>query len=85
MSIRDAVTLLRLELVPDGYQPYPFRANTAESFLDKLRSLVATYRYRHLVQFYKESGIDFSLYLYAPEFDSTIGEYYHERKTTVIY
>ncbi|KAK3698611.1 hypothetical protein QZH41_014593, partial [Actinostola sp. cb2023] len=79
-SMEDAVTFIRGRLVPPGYQAHPFRTNTPESYLDKLRSLVATYRYRHCVKLLKEGGIDFSLYVYIPETDPTTGDVFHERE-----
>ncbi|KAK3717701.1 hypothetical protein QZH41_009789 [Actinostola sp. cb2023] len=79
-SMEDAVTYLRGKLVPPEYTPFPFRANTPESYLDKLRSLVATYRFRHTLKQFQEDGIDFSLYLYVPETDPTTGEVFHERE-----
>ena len=60
MSFEDAVTRLRGALVPAGYEPYPFCPNVRESLLDKLRSLVATYRYRHRVEELKRQGVDSS-------------------------
>ena len=61
LSLEDSITNIRGSLVPPGYSPYPFRANTEESLLDKLRSIVATYTYRKRVQEFKEQGGDFSL------------------------
>ena len=80
MELPDAVAYLRNKLVPDGYEPYPFRVDTTESLLDKLRSVVATFRYRHSITYYKGKGVDFSMYLYVPEFDDQTQEYYHERE-----
>ena len=80
MSLEDAVTHVRGKLVPDGYQPYPFRPNTPESLLDKLRSLIGTYRFRARVNEYKLQGIDFSTYLYVPEVDPVTKEIFHERE-----
>ena len=59
---------------------HPFRLNTEESFLDKLRTIVATYRFRHTINEYKQEGVDFSCHLYVPEFDEQTGEYFHERE-----
>ena len=80
MTTHAAVTRLRNSLVPAGYDPYPFRPKTFESLLDKLRSLVATYRFRHAVNEYKTKGVDFSTYLYVPEFNQDTGECFHERE-----
>ena len=79
MSLEDAVTHIRGSLVPQGYSPYPFRRDTPESLLDKLRSVVATYRFRALVNYWKEKGADFSTYLYVPELDPVTGEERHDR------
>ena len=80
MSFEDALTRLRGALVPPGYQPYSFRPKVQESLLDKMRSLVATYRYRHRIEELKAQGVDFSLYLYVPEVDPITGEHFHERE-----
>ena len=53
--------------------------NTPESNLDKLRSIVATYLYRHMIQGWKIEGIDFSMYMYIPEIDNVTGMEHHER------
>ena len=66
--------------MPPGYTPYSYRPNIPESYLDKLRSVVATYRYRHKIAQFKEDGIDFSCYLYVPEVDPTTGDVFHERE-----
>ena len=80
MSLEDSVTYLRGKLVPDGYTPFPFRSNVPESLLDKLRSLIATWRFRGVVQEYKDQGVDFSCHMYVPEMDPSTGEVYHERE-----
>lgn len=79
-TMEDAVTHHRASLVPPGYVPNSFKPNVPESYLDKLRTVVATYRYRHKLKEYKEEGIDFSCYLYVPEVDPTTGEVFHERE-----
>lgn len=81
MTLADAVTYLRGQLVTEGYTPYTFRPNTVkESMLDQLRSLVATYRFRHRVAELKASGVDFTIHLYVPEVDPINGDYFHERE-----
>ena len=60
MSLEDAITNIRGNLVPQGYSPCPFRRDTPESLLDKLRSLVTTYKFRAIVSYWKERGADFS-------------------------
>ena len=59
MSLEDAITNIRGNLIPQGYSPCPFRRDTPESLLDKLRSLVATYKFRAIVSYWKERGADF--------------------------
>ena len=78
-TIEDAVTHVRAKLVPDGYTPYPFRRETPETFLDKLRSLVATCYFRHMVSYWKTHDADFSLYMYVPEMDPITKNVHHER------
>jgi len=70
---------VRLALVPDGYQPYPFRANTPESYLDKLRSLAATQTFRQTIRYLQESGRDFATYIYIPDKDPNTGLPVHDR------
>ena len=65
MTWEDAVKYVRGKLVPEGYQPYPFKRNTQETLLYSMRSLVATYLFRHTVNEYKADGVDFSLYVYT--------------------
>ena len=79
MSLEDAVTFIRGKLVPEGYTPYPFRRDTPESLLDKLRSVVATCQFRYDVQYWKGREVDCSLYLYFPEVDPISEETHHER------
>lgn len=79
LSLEDSITNIRGSLVPPGYSPYPFSANTEESLLDKLQSIVATYTYRKRVQEFKEQGVDFSSHLYVPEVDPVTGLVHHER------
>ena len=74
---------VRLEACPQatqGYTPYPFKPNIRESMVDKLRSLVATYRYRHRVKELRREGVDFSCHLYVPEKDIITKDYFHERE-----
>ena len=78
MTLEDAITFIRGSLVPDGYQPYPFRKDTQETMLDKLRSIVATFVYRHAIQELKQ-GVDFTQHLYVPEVDPTTEEERHDR------
>jgi hypothetical protein len=80
MTIEDAIKLVRIQLVPAGYEPYSFRNGVDESFSDILKSVVATYRFRHTVSQYKLNGLDFSVYLYVPEVDEATGEAIHERE-----
>lgn len=79
MTLEDAVTVIRGGLLPDGYEPYPFRKNTPESLLDKLRSIVATYMYSHTIKELQLEGIDFAHHLYVPEIDPHPGEEHHDR------
>ena len=79
MSLEDAVMNIRGQLMPVGYTPYPFRTNNPETFLDKLRSIAATFQFRHCVQYWKERGVDFSLFLYVPEVDPVTEELWLDR------
>lgn len=79
MTLEDAISNVRGKLVPAGHTPYPFRSNSSENFPDKLRSIAATCQFRHSVQYWKERGVDFSLYLYIPEVDPITEEVRHDR------
>lgn len=80
MSFEDALTRLRGALVPPGYKPYSFRPKVPESLVDKLRSLVATCRYTHIISELASEGVDFNKYLYVPEMDPITGDYFHEHE-----
>lgn len=69
MRLEDTVTYIRGKLVPPGDVPHPFRKNTDESLLDKLRSIVATYTFRSHIKELQQEGVDFSQHLYVPEVD----------------
>ena len=79
LRLEDAVTYIRGKLVPPGYTPHPFRKNTDESLLDKLRSIVATYTFRSMVRELKDDGVDFSKHLYVPEVDPVTDRVRHDR------
>lgn len=79
LTFEDSIVYLRGKLVPEGYTPYPFRKDTPESSIDRLRSLVSTYVYRHTVTTLRSEGRDFSQHLYVPEIDKTTCQQYHER------
>lgn len=79
LSLEDAITNLRGSLVPPGYTPYPFRSNTTESPLHKLRSTVATYTFRKRVAELKLKGVDFTFYLYVPEVVPAMRLVHHDR------
>ena len=79
MSLEDAVTFVRSKLVPAGYRPHPFRRDRSESLLDKLHSIVATFKFRATIDYWKERSVDFSTYLYIPEIDPVTGQERHDR------
>lgn len=56
MSLEGAVTFIRGDLVPDGYHPYPFRKDTLETMLDRLRLIMVTFVYRHSIQELQQDG-----------------------------
>lgn len=64
MTLEDAITFIRGSLVPDGYHPYPFRKDTLETMLDKLRSIVATFVYHHSIQELQQEGKKLFFYLF---------------------
>lgn len=78
-TFEEAVTHVRGALVPAPYQPYPFREHVAETHLDRMRTVVATYKFRHEVASWKAKGVDFTTYLYVPEIDQTTEQEIHER------
>jgi hypothetical protein len=80
MALFEAVKRIRMSLVPEGFEPFPFRNGTEECLGDMLKSIVATYRFRHSVNKYMSEGVDFSTYIYIPEIDDATGEAFHERE-----
>lgn len=72
-------TNIRGNQVPEGYTPFPFRRDTQESLLDKLRSVVATCRFRATIEYWKQRGADFSMHLYVPEVHPVTEEERHDR------
>lgn len=79
LSFQDSIVNFRRRLIPDGYEPYPFRKDTPESYLDMLRTVVATYIYRDIVLKLKQEGRDFTCYLYVPEVDPATNTIHYER------
>ena len=80
MNLFEAVKYIRMSLVPEGYEPHPFRSGVPESMDDMLKSIVATYRFRNTVSKFMSESVDFSTYVYIPEIDSETGEAFHERE-----
>ena len=70
---------LRNSLSPPGYQACTWKANTPESHLERLRSVLATLWFRVVVKDYKDTGVDFTKHLYVPEVDQITHELHHER------
>ncbi len=79
LPLETVITIIRRNLVPPGYTPYPFRRNSPESYLDMLRSIVATYLYRKKIEELKKKDVDFSTFLYVPEIDPIMGTQRHDR------
>ena len=46
IQAEDAVQRVRQQLLPLGYEPYPWRPNCPETYLEKLRSILATMYFR---------------------------------------
>ena len=66
LSFEDAISTVRRNLVPPGHEPFPFRTKVrTESLLDKLRTIVATFRYRNRIAELKKEGADFSMHVYV--------------------
>ena len=80
LGLFEALKCIRMSLVPEGYEPYPFRNGVEECQADMLKSIVGTYRFRDTVSKYVSEGVDFSTYLYIPEVDAITGEAFHERE-----
>jgi hypothetical protein len=77
LTLEDAVKQVRSNLVPVDYTPYPFKKDL--SFLDMLRSFVATCIYRDKIKHLKGNGVDFFLYIYVPEVDPITKDVQHDR------
>lgn len=79
MSREASVQCFRASLVPPGYTAHTFRKNCPETYLDQLRTIYATYKYRHMIETLKKTGVDFSMYMYIPEIDPVTGVEHHNR------
>jgi len=55
-------------------------AGQDETQNDCLKSLMATYLYRQMVDNYTKEGVNFKDHLYIPEIDPRTNEYFHERE-----
>ncbi|CAB3995519.1 Hypothetical predicted protein [Paramuricea clavata] len=80
LSLFDALKCVRMSLVPEGYEPYPFRNVVEESQDDIIKSIVATYRFRATVAKCVSEGVDFSTHLYIPEIVEGTDELKHFMK-----
>ena len=81
MSLEDAITNIRGNLVRlmTGLFTMPFQTGYTRVTVDKLRSLVAMYKLRAIVSYWKERGDDFSAYVYVPQVDPTAEGERHDR------
>ena len=79
-SLLGAVNSISMSLVPEGYEPYPFRNGVEECLEDMLKSVVANYRFRYTMSKYVSEGVDFSTCLYIQEIDEATGETFRERE-----
>ena len=79
LSLEDSVTNLRGSQVPEGHSPNSFRRDTWEALLYKLRSVVATYRFRASIEYWKVGGAIFPTHLYVPEIDPVTEEDRHDK------
>lgn len=62
-----------------SYGPCTFRSGIPESYVDMLRTLVATFHYKQTVNDFTAQGINFQHHVYVPEVDVITGEEFHER------
>ena len=56
-----------------------FRSDIPESYIEKMRIIIATLYYKFVMQDYATKGVDFIHHLYVPEIDSrpiTMMEFY---------
>ncbi len=74
-----AVAVVRRELLSPDYEPFPYRSGRDETHLDKMRSIIANYKLRAVIEELKTEGVDFSTYLYVPEIDPISHDTIHER------
>lgn len=79
MPLETVITIIRRNLVPPDHTPHPFRRNNSESYLDMLRSIVATHLYREKIEELKKKDVDFSTFLYVPEIDAIMSTQRHDR------
>ncbi len=56
-----------------------FRYGIPESYIEKMRTIIATMYYKYILQDYAAKGVDFIHHLYVPEIDSITKMELHER------
>ena len=56
-----------------------FRSGIPESYIEKMRTIIATLYYKYMLQDYAAKGVDFIHHLYVPEVDSITMMEFHER------
>ncbi|XP_072037947.1 uncharacterized protein [Amphiura filiformis] len=78
--LSDALTVIREGMVPTGYKPQPWRLDAPETLTEKLKSIVATYRFRRELFRFQLQGVDFTKWLYVPEIDPITGLIIHARE-----
>ena len=69
MNLFEALKYIRMSLVPEEYEPHPFRSEGLESMDDMRQSIFATYRFRQTVSKCIDS-----------EIDSETGKEFHEHE-----
>ncbi|XP_019621155.1 PREDICTED: uncharacterized protein LOC109467577 [Branchiostoma belcheri] len=80
LTFEDALHHVRKDVIPEGYTYHTWRPHIPETELDKLRSIIATFRFRARVAQLKQEGADFTKYLYVPEVDPITNREHHERE-----
>ena len=75
----DCITNVRKKLVPEGEEPHPYRRYVMETYLDMMRSIVATFTFRRSVQDWCEKGVDFQSHCFVPEVDPITQDTHHDR------
>ena len=73
-SLQDCISEMRMLFGSET-----FRSDISESYIEKMRAIIATLYYKYFLQDYAAKRVDCIYHLYVPEIDSITMMEFHER------